>query len=70
SQLIGLISLCLLYINGRGIIVNQSIYLFLNSAAKGSSLGKFYIAEEGNASAKIIVGYCYYTDNDISKNFS
>ncbi|CAG8780758.1 2880_t:CDS:2, partial [Cetraspora pellucida] len=47
NQIIGLISLGLCYIDGKGIIEDQlkALYLFLKSVAKGSSSGKSYIGQ-------------------------
>ncbi|CAG8803523.1 5311_t:CDS:2, partial [Racocetra persica] len=58
NQLIGLISLGLLYISGKGVMVNQpkALQLFIKSVAKGSSLGKFYI------------GKCYDCGYGVTKN--
>ncbi|KAF0561190.1 kinase-like protein [Gigaspora margarita] len=60
NQFIGLISLGLLYIDGRGVTVNQqeALKLFLKSVSKGSSLGKYY------------VGYCYFHGLGVIKNVS
>ncbi|CAG8740800.1 29273_t:CDS:1, partial [Racocetra persica] len=45
NQLVGLISLGLLYIDGRGVMINRkkAYQLFLRSAIRGSSLGKYYV---------------------------
>ncbi|CAG8590648.1 26639_t:CDS:2 [Gigaspora margarita] len=47
NQFIGLVSLGLLYLNGKGVRNNQSkaLQLFLKAVVKGSCLGKFYIGE-------------------------
>ncbi|CAG8697366.1 12683_t:CDS:2 [Cetraspora pellucida] len=47
NQIIGLISLGLLYIYGKGVIADQrkGLYSFLKSTAKGSISGKYYIGQ-------------------------